>query len=81
MNSSASFGSSYSETPAFALSRSRQLVWNPDYNLRLRYNDILICYGDLHQLRIKLKNILNFENYNNREKFNSSENVENYETS
>ncbi len=70
-----------SETPAFALSRSRQLVWNPDYNLRLRYNDILICYGDLHQLRIKLKNILNFENYNNREKFNSSENVENYETS
>jgi len=70
-----------SETPVFALSRARQLVWNPDYNLRLRYNDILICYGDLHQLRIKLKNILNFENYNNREKFNNSENVENYETS
>jgi len=70
-----------SETPAFALSRARQLVWNPDYNLRLRYNDILICYGDLHQLRIKLKNILNFENYNNREKINNSENVENYETS
>ena len=59
------------ETHAFALSRDRQLVWQPKNDLKLRYNDILIFYGNLHQLRINLKNVLNYEEYNNMK--NSSE--------
>ncbi|MBK00691.1 MAG: 30S ribosomal protein S6--L-glutamate ligase [Euryarchaeota archaeon] len=68
-------------TSAFALSRSRQLVWAPKDDLKLRYNDILIFYGDLHQLRLNLKEILNFEIYNNRKmdsKFKDSEKFETY---
>ena len=68
-------------TRAFALSRARKLVWAPENNLKLRYNDILIFYGDLHQLRMNLKSILNFEEFNNRKIRINYENVENYETS
>ena len=68
-------------TRAFALSRARKLVWAPENNLKLRYNDILIFYGDLHQLRMNLKSILNFEEFNNRKIGINYENMENYETS
>lgn len=42
-------------SPAFALSRDREMVWAPDSEMRLRYDDILICYGDLAQLRSSLR--------------------------
>jgi len=42
-------------SPAFALSRDREMVWAPDPEMKLRFDDILICYGDLRQLRISLK--------------------------
>jgi ribosomal protein S6--L-glutamate ligase len=70
-----------SGTHAFALSRARQLVWAPENNLKLRYNDILIFYGELHQLRINLKNILNFEEYNSHKIGSKVGNAENFETS
>jgi len=41
--------------PVFALSRDNSLIWNPDSELQLRYADILICYGELTELRSSLK--------------------------
>ena len=41
--------------PVFALSRDSSLIWNPDSELQLRYADILICYGELTELRSSLK--------------------------
>ena len=70
-----------SGTHAFALSRARQLVWAPENDLKLRYNDILMFYGDLHQLRINLKNVINYEEYNNIKMHSKVGNVENFETS
>ena len=67
-------------TSAFALSRSRQLVWAPENDMKLRYNDIVIFYGDLHQLRLNLKEILNFEIYNNRKIASNNENSEKFKT-
>ena len=67
-------------TSAFALSRSRKLVWAPENDLKLRYNDIVIFYGDLHQLRLSLKEILNFEIYNNRKMSSNNESSEKFET-
>jgi len=66
---------------AFALSRARQLVWAPENDLKLRYNDILIFYGDLHQLRLNLKNVLDFEMFDKRNIQLNNENLESYETS
>jgi len=31
------------------------LIWNPDSELQLRYADILICYGELTELRSSLR--------------------------
>jgi len=44
--------------PVFALSRENQLIWNPTQELQLRYNDIIICYGDLSELRASLRAVL-----------------------
>jgi uncharacterized protein with PhoU and TrkA domain len=39
----------------FALSRGDSLVWNPDAELQLRYDDVLVCYGELTELRSSLR--------------------------
>ena len=44
--------------PVFALSRENQLIWNPTQEIQLRYNDIIICYGDLSELRASLRAVL-----------------------
>lgn len=41
--------------PVFALSRGNKLVWNPDVEMQLRYDDVLICYGELTSLRASLR--------------------------
>jgi len=41
--------------PVFALSRDNSLLWNPDSELQLRYADVLICYGELTELRSSLR--------------------------
>ena len=46
------------ETPVFALSRDNKLVWNPDAEIQLRYYDVVICYGELNQLRTALKSAI-----------------------
>ena len=51
------FKSTY-EIPVFALSRDHKLVWNPDYEIQLRYDDVIICYGELNQLRAALKSAI-----------------------
>ncbi len=43
------------EAPVFALSRAGDLIWNPDPDMQLRFLDLLICYGDLEQLRANVK--------------------------
>ena len=43
------------EIPVFALSRAGDLIWNPDPDMQLRFLDLLICYGDLEQLRANIK--------------------------
>ncbi len=43
------------EAPVFALSRAGDLIWNPDPDMQLRFLDLLICYGDLEQLRANIK--------------------------
>jgi len=30
-------------------------VWNPDADLQLRYDDVLVCYGELTELRSSLR--------------------------
>ncbi len=44
-----------SEIPVFALSRDNELLWNPSAELQLRYEDVLICYGELTELRSSLR--------------------------
>ena len=46
------------EIPVFALSRDNGLVWNPDSEIQLRYDDVIICYGELNHLRSSLKNAI-----------------------
>jgi len=43
------------EIPVFALARGNDLLWNPDHELQLRFDDVLICYGELKALRHALK--------------------------
>ena len=31
------------------------LVWNPDHDVQLRYDDVLVCYGELTELRASLR--------------------------
>ena len=43
------------DIPVFALSRDNSLLWNPSDELQLRYEDVLICYGELTELRSSLR--------------------------
>ena len=45
----------FASTPVFALSRGDRLVWNPDHDVQLRYDDVLVCYGELTELRASLR--------------------------
>jgi len=45
----------FASVPVFALSRGDRLVWNPDADLQLRYDDVLVCYGELNELRSSLR--------------------------
>jgi ribosomal protein S6--L-glutamate ligase len=47
-----------SDIPVFTLSRENKLIWNPSYDLLLRYDDVIVCYGDLNELRASIKNAL-----------------------
>ena len=44
-----------SNTPVFALSRGDRLMWNPESSIQLRFDDVLICYGELDSLRATLR--------------------------
>ena len=46
---------SSSKIPVFALSRDNSLLWNPSDDIQLRYEDVLICYGELTELRNSLR--------------------------
>ena len=41
--------------PVFALSRATALVWNPTMTCNPRYDDVLVCYGELTELRASLR--------------------------
>ena len=43
------------EIPVFALSRDNSLIWNPSNEIQLRWDDILVCYGELTKLRASLR--------------------------
>ena len=43
------------DVPLIALSRDSNLMWNPRLETQLRYDDVVICYGELNQLRKSLK--------------------------
>ena len=45
----------FASIPVFALSRGDRLVWNPDAEVQLRYDDVLVCYGELTELRSTLR--------------------------
>jgi ribosomal protein S6--L-glutamate ligase len=47
-----------SDIPVFALSRENKLIWNPSDDLQLRYDDLIVCYGDLNELRASIKNAI-----------------------
>ena len=47
-----------SDIPVFALSRENKLIWNPTDDLLLRYDDVIVCYGDLNELRASIKNAI-----------------------
>ena len=43
------------QPPVYALSRGDRMMWNPDLAVQLRYDDVLICYGELESLRSTLR--------------------------
>ena len=45
----------FASVPVFALSRENRLVWNPEEDMQLRYDDVLVCYGELTELRSSLR--------------------------
>ena len=47
-----------SNIPVFALSRENKLIWNPSDELLLRYDDVIVCYGDLSELKASVKNAI-----------------------
>lgn len=45
-----------SRKPAvMALSRDSDLIWNPEDETQLRFNDVIICYGELEDLKLNLR--------------------------
>ena len=43
------------QPPVYALSRGVKMMWNPEPSVQLRYDDVLICYGELESLRATLR--------------------------
>ena len=43
------------QPPVYALSRGDKMMWNPEPSVQLRYDDVLICYGELESLRATLR--------------------------
>ena len=41
--------------PSRSLRYGDRLVWNPDHDVQLRYDDVLVCYGELTELRASLR--------------------------
>jgi K+/H+ antiporter YhaU regulatory subunit KhtT len=45
-----------SRKPAvMALSRDGDLIWNPEDETQLRFNDVIISYGELEDLKLNLR--------------------------
>ena len=40
---------------AMALSRDGELIWNPEVESQLRFSDVIICYGELQNLKLNLR--------------------------
>ena len=59
------------DVPVFAISRADDLIWNPDKDTQVRFHDVLLCYGDMQQMRNSIK-----EKFVDVEMNNSSENDE-----
>ena len=38
-----------------ALSRDGELIWNPEVESQLRFSDVIICYGELQNLKLNLR--------------------------
>ena len=62
-----------SNIPVFALSRENKLIWNPSDELLLRYDDVIVCYGDLSELRASVKNAISGLQKPNFELFDKEE--------
>ena len=62
-----------SNIPVFALSRENKLIWNPSDELLLRYDDVIVCYGDLSELRASVKNAISGLQKSNFEIFDKEE--------
>ena len=43
------------DIPVFAISRAGDLIWNPEKETQVRFHDILLCYGDMKQMRNSIK--------------------------
>ena len=43
------------DVPVFAISRAGDLIWNPEKETQVRFHDILLCYGDMKQMRNSIK--------------------------
>jgi len=59
------------DVPVFAISRADDLIWNPDKDTQVRFHDVLLCYGDMQQMRNSIK-----EKFVDVEMNNSSDNDE-----
>ena len=54
------------EIPVFALARGSNLLWNPNHEIQLRFDDVLICYGEFKALRQALKGAMRIGLNNDR---------------
>ena len=62
--------------PVFVLSRDKNLVWNPDPHTQLRYDDVVIFYGQTKVLRAALKAVTaNLQSSNSMESGESPDSV------
>ena len=59
------------DVPVFAISRADDLIWNPEKDTQVRFHDVLLCYGDMQQMRNSIK-----EKFVDVEMNNSSDNDE-----
>ena len=54
------------EIPVFAIARGSNLLWNPNHEIQLRFDDVLICYGEFKALRQALKGAMRIGLNNDR---------------